>query len=269
MIKRRMFHNNAFVFLLLTALIGTASYFLAREHRLLDISKPKPAVAPRPVKPAVEEQRLQKFSLTGFDEKGRKFWNIEGETAKIDAQKVVYLDQNVTLRMQDGTLIRTDKVEWSQEKGKMRTDQPVIVTRENIHLTGIGAIGEVAHNFIQLNRNIIMLMQPDGKLTCDGPMKAYYGQNKMIFYRNVRAEDARGILTANRMDVLFESDNKKIQQIIAIGDVMITRGTDTTHSRRAIYTPASGSLRLEGNPEITLHKGSKALIDATLGNPSA
>lgn len=266
MIKRRMSHNNVFVFLLLTALIGTASYFLAREHRLLDLSKPEVRSAPLPVKPAAEEQRLQKFSLTGFDEKGRKFWNIEGETAKIDAQKVVYLDQNVTLRMQDGTLIRTDRVEWSQEMGKMRTGQPVTVTRENIHLTGVGAIGEVALNFIQLNRDIVMHIQPDSKLSCDGPMKAYYGQNKMIFYRNVRAEDARGLLTANRMDVIFEADNKKIRQIIALGDVMITRGADTTHSRRAIYTPASGSLRLEGNPEITLHKGSKALIDATIRN---
>ncbi|MCG3176217.1 MAG: Lipopolysaccharide export system protein LptC [Candidatus Omnitrophica bacterium] len=269
MIQRRMSHNNGFIFVLLTLLIGTASYFLAREHRLLDTRPPAPPPADAPARQEVEEQRLQKFSLTGYDEQGRKFWNIEGETAKIDAHKVVFLDQNVTLRMQDGTLIRTDKVEWSQEKGKMRTDQPVVVTRENVHLTGVGAVGEVSRNFIQLNRDIVMHMQPDGKLTCDGPMKAYYGQNKMVFYRNVRAEDGRGILTANRMDVLFEQDNKRIQQIVAIGDVMITRGTDTTHSRRAIYTPATGSLRLEGNPEITLHKGSKALIDASFGNTGA
>ena len=63
-----------------------------------------------------------------------------------------------------------------------------------------------------------------------------------------------------RMDVYFDSQEKKVTQIIAIGDVVIERGGDTTRSKRAIYTPSTGSLRLEGDPEVTLHpKSSKAL----------
>jgi lipopolysaccharide export system protein LptA len=88
----------------------------------------------------------------------------------------------------------------------------------------------------------------------------------MIFYRKVKVVDERGILKANRMDVLFDPEEKKVSQIIAIGNVTIERGTDTTHSQRAIYSLATGSVRLEGNPEITLHKDSAKLLDAPIRN---
>ena len=88
----------------------------------------------------------------------------------------------------------------------------------------------------------------------------------MVFYRHVKAVDDRGVLKANRMDVLFDSEQKKVSQIIATGNVTIERGTDTTHSQRAIYTLATGSIRLEGNPEITMHKESAKILDAPLRN---
>jgi hypothetical protein len=47
---------------------------------------------------------------------------------------------------------------------------------------------------------------------------------------------------------------------------VIVRGEDRTHSRRAIYTLATGSIRLEGNPEITLHKGQTGILDGALRN---
>ena len=110
-----------------------------------------------------------------------------------------------------------------------------------------------------------MVIHPATHLTCQGPMKIFYKENKMTFYRHVRVEDERGVLKANRMDVLFDPVEKKIDQIIAVGNVTIERGTDITHSQRAIYSLVTGSVRLEGNPEITLHKESK-LIDAPLRN---
>ena len=242
-----------------------AVFFLSHEKRAkehaeaLSRSKSKPAVSST-------DQSLQKFSLTGFDDQGKKFWNLQGDKARIDSGQTVFLEQNVTLKLKDNTVIKTDHVQWSQDGGILRTPALVFVTHENSEIKGRGAVGRLNENFIQLNRDIEMLINQSTRLTCSGPLKIFFKENRMIFYRKVKIVDERGALKANRMDVFFDPDQKKVSQVIAVGDVTIERGTDTTHSRRAIYTPATGSLRLEGNPEVTLHKDSQKILNAPLRN---
>lgn len=212
------------------------------------------------------DQKLQKFSLTGYDEKGKTFWNLEGDAAKIDPSQTVFLDQNVTLKLRDNTIVKTDHVQWTQDGGLLKTNALVFVDHQTTKIKGVGAVGRPGESFIQLNRNIEMIVNKTTRLVCDGPMKVFYKDNKFIFYRNVKVTDERGTLRANRMDVYFDPNEKKVTQIIAIGNVVIERGTDTTHSNRCIYTLATGSIRLEGNPEITLHKESTALLDGPFRN---
>ena len=215
---------------------------------------------------ASADQELQKFSLSGFDDKGKRFWKLEGDAAKIDQGQTVYLQNNVTLRLKDDTLVRTDRLEWAQGGGTLKTDALVFVDHQNAKIKGIGAYGLPNQSFIQLNRDISMVVDRSTTITCDGPMKIFYNENKAVFYRKVKVVDDRGILTARRMDVYFDNQEKKVTQIIALGDVLIVRGSDTTHSQRAIYTPATGALRLEGNPEVTLHKKTGGFLDAPLRN---
>ncbi len=245
------------------AIAGTFLFF-GREGQGL---KPaRPAASRAEMVSESQNQRLQKFSLTGFDEKGKKFWNLEGDAAKIDPGQTVYLDQNVTLKLKDDTVVKTNHVQWSQNGGLLKTDAEVFVDHQNVKVHGTGAIGRPNESFIQLNHHIQMVINPSTHLECLGPMKVYYKENKMIFYRNVKVTDPRGVLTAKRMEVLFDSAEKKVNKIIASGSVVIQRGTDTTHSARAIYTLATGSVRLEGSPEITLHKGSSNILDGALRN---
>ncbi len=251
-----VFRRNFPFYLFAALLLGAFAFFFTQGK--IQNSVPKRARAPEAAATS-HEQRLKKFNLTGFDDKGEKFWNLQGESAKIDGGQTVFLDENVTLRLRDNTLIKTDHVQWSQDGGTMRTNSKVFVDHATAKVTGYGAVGRPNDGFIQLNRNIEMLTDNGAKLTCDGPMKIYYNQNKMVLYRNVKVTDHRGILTARRMDVLFDSKEQKAKKIIAEGDVVIQRGTDTTHSRRAIYTVANGSIRLEGDPEITMHKEGAAL----------
>ena len=75
---------------------------------------------------ASHDQELQKFSLSGFDDTGKSNWKLEGESAKIDPGQTIFLNENVTLRLRDNTIIRTDHVQWSQDGGTMRTDQRLI-----------------------------------------------------------------------------------------------------------------------------------------------
>lgn len=250
-------------------LVLTALYFFlahpreARKGRIVD------AAARAELVRSSRDQRLQSFSLTGFDDHGKKFWNLKGDTARIGEGQTVFLEQNVTLKLKDDTEIRTDHVQWFQD-GTLQTEAPVRVDHQNTKIQGMGAFGHPNEGFIQLNRTIHMRIDPDTpqmtSIDCEGPMKLYFRENKMIFYRHVNVVDQRGRLTSNRMDVFFDSDKRKVRQIIAVGNVVIKRGADITRSRRAIYTLETGSVRLEGNPEITLHKESENLLDGTAGN---
>ena len=254
-IFRRNFPFYLFIALLLSAFL----FFFLQGQK--NNNRQKKARSSKEAVDSSGEQRLKKFTLTGFDDKGQKFWNLQGESAKIDAGQTVFLDQNVTLHLRDNTVIRTDHVQWSQGGGTMRTNSPVFVDHDTVKVKGIGAYGRPSDSFIQLNRKIEMTTNQGSVLTCDGPMKIFYDQNKMILYRNVKVVDQRGTLQARRMDVLFDSNEKKVKEILAQGDVVIQRGADTTHSKRAIYTVSNGSIRLEGNPDITVHKGSTALME--------
>jgi len=212
------------------------------------------------------DQELQKFSLSGFDDTGKSNWKLEGESAKIDPGQTIFLNENVTLRLRDNTIIRTDHVQWSQDGGTMRTDAIVTVEHENATVRGRGAYGKPNEGFIQLNRDIEMVINQATRLVCAGPMKIYYKENNMTFYRKVKVTDTRGTLSSNRMDVSFDSETRKIKEITAIGNVVIERGQDISKSKRAIYSVDTGSVRLEGSPEITLREKSGGLIDGALGN---
>ncbi len=246
------------VILLFTGMMGAVFFFLAQQQG--DRPKDKARSTKDEMIQASQNQSLQKFDLTGFDEGGKKFWNLQGDVAKIDPGETVYLEQNVTLKLRDDTIVRTDHVQWSNQKGLLRTQAPVFVEHLSTKVNGIGAVGRLNESFIQLNKDIQMTINPTTTLHCTGPMKVFYKENLMIFYRNVVVTDDKGTLRSNRMDVYFDGTERKVTKIVAIGSVEIDRGDDHSKSQRAIYTPATGAVRLEGNPEITLHKESEALL---------
>ena len=259
-----MFKIRNFPLLLLPLTLAGALFYFVWSAK--PITVPAPAPERRELIRSGTDQKLQKFKLTGFDERGKTHWNLQGDTAKIDPGQSVFLDQNVTLRMQDNTVVKTDHVQWSQDGGTLRTDAWVTVDHEAVKVKGRGAYGRPNEGFIQLDRDIEMIMNDSTRLVCTGPMKIFYNQNKMFFYRKVKVTDLRGTLSANRMDVLFDAAKKKVKEIVAIGNVVIERAGDTTHSQRAIYTLETGSVRLEGNPEVTLRKGGGGILDGAIGN---
>lgn len=269
MSNRRLSMNFPFI-LLAVVLCAAFVLFLvqgARDNRRAEDARRVRAAAPAPV--VRDQQRLQKFKLTGFDEKGKTAWNLEGDAAEIDARKTVVLEQNVTLRLRDQTVVRTDKVRWSQEGGELVTDAVVTVDHEDAHVVGRGAHGRPNDGFIQLHRDIVMNLKGGTRVSCEGPLKIYYNENRMVFYRKVVIVDDRGTLSSNRMDVYFDPDDRKVKEIVAEGNVAIERGGDRTRSRRAIYSVRTGSVRLEGNPEITLTQTQSGVLDGFTGNPLA
>ncbi len=261
-----MLRKDRFPFILVLLILFSAVLFLFLHVRSSARLKNSRGESREEIIRSSHDQKLQKFSLTGFDDKGQKFWNLEGDTAKIDLGDTVFLEDNVTLKLKNDTIIKTDHVTWTQDKGLLRTNSPVFVTRDDTHIKGKGAYGRLHESFVQINREVEMDIQPGTRLTCLGPMKIFYNENRMVFFRHVTVTDSKGTLTSNRMDVYFDPEQKKTKEIIAIGDVVIDRGSDTTRAERATYLPATGSVKLEGSPEITLHQGSAELLHAPTGN---
>ena len=251
---------------LLPLVIGGALFFYYSNMRLNTSQEKAPDSLRHDLVKSSHDQRLEKFSLSGFDDTGKSNWKLEGETAKIDPGQTIFLNDNVTLHLRDNTVIRTDHVQWSQDGGTMRTDAIVTVEHENATVRGRGAFGKPNDGFIQLNRDIEMVINQSTRLVCQGPMKIYYKLNNMTFYRKVKVTDTRGTLSSNRMDVAFDPDSRRIKEITAIGNVVIERGQDISKSQRAIYSVDTGSVRLEGSPEITLRQQSGGLLDGALGN---
>ena len=252
--------------LFLPLIIAGAVFYYYNNLRLDRAGSLRPDPTRSAVISSSHDQELQKFSLSGFDDTGKSNWKLEGESAKIDPGQTIFLNENVTLRLRDNTIIRTDHVQWSQDGGTMRTDAIVTVEHENATVRGRGAFGKPNEGFIQLNRDIEMVINQSTRLICAGPMKIYYKENKMTFYRKVKVTDTRGTLSSNRMDVSFDPESRKIKEITAIGNVVIERGQDISKSKRAIYSVDTGSVRLEGSPEITLREKTGGLIDGALGN---
>ena len=264
-----IFYKQKYRYFLLVLLLGAIAggvFFLISSSKKKKPTEPV-SIERQEIINSSRDQGLQKFSLTGFDEGGKTFWNLEGDKAKINLDQTVTLQQNVTLRLKDDTIVKTDYVEWYQNNSLLKTNAPVFVDHRDAKIKGRGAIGRPNDSFIQLNRQIDMMINDKTHVTCRWPMKVYYKEDKIILYRDVKVEDARGVLKARRMDVFFDPVQHKVNQIIAIGDVVIERDSDTTRSERAIYTLATGSIRLEGNPEVTMHNQKGKTFDFPFNKP--
>ncbi len=89
---------------------------------------------------------------------------------------------------------------------------------------------------------------------------SYLQENKLIVFEGeVKADNGEMELEANRLEVYLKDapqnedlspEEQKIEKIIAIGDVLITKEGRKAKCGRAIYYPAEDKVRLEGNPSI-------------------
>lgn len=233
--------------LLLAVLLGGGFLFLAASRN--QASSGIPASDPGDPK----GQTVEHFELEGFDEDGNASWRLVGESAHVSPSTDVFIDRDVVLTMLGGAIIRSDKVFWQNAKTRFITSQPVRVLHRNMLVEGRGAIGKLDQKSIQINQDIRMRIDPDGTLvTCRGPMRIMQGDSRVTLYHDVRIRDNRGDLASERMDALFDPETKKIVTIIASGNVRITKDGDLSVADRAIYDTRTGSVRLEGAPEINI-----------------
>lgn len=210
-----------------------------------------PASAPTDADP--KGQVIEHFELEGYDDDGNASWRLVGDSAHVSTATDVFIERDVVLTMLGGAIIRSDKVFWQNSKTRFVTSQPVKVLHRNIEVEGRGAIGKLNQKSIQINQDVRMRIEPDGTVvTCKGPMRILQTESRVTLYHDVTIRDSRGNVVADRMDAFFDPDTKKIVALVASGNVRITHDGDISVADKAIYDTRTGSVRLEGTPEINI-----------------
>ena len=246
---------------------------------------------PAPAAPSETPQQFEGFDLTGYGKDGTKAWDLKGDNADIlgDVVKMtnviahayekekmnvtaqygtinkasgrMHLEKDVVITTETGARMTTESLDWERDKDLVTTMDPVVLTREGMTATGTGAIGHPNLKEAQLNEDVTVKINTETKdskgeaitITCDGPMDMEYEKQKAVFHDNVVAIDAGRKLTADKMEVFFDTQAKQIKEMICTGNVSIRQGDNTSYSQRAVYNAAEKKLTLTGNPKLVLY----------------
>ncbi|MFA5167387.1 MAG: LPS export ABC transporter periplasmic protein LptC [Candidatus Omnitrophota bacterium] len=239
-------------------------------------------------------QRVLSFSFTKYTPEGQREVEIEGDSADILSNTVhlmnvmakayaeevpvtvtadrgkydkkknkIHLEKNVVATTDDGTRLVTEALDMSPSEHVVETDLPTQVKKDNINVEGTGARAETNLKKVKFQKNVTVVVQnTEDKetgpttITCDGPLVVDYEKNIAHFRDNVVAQDSRGKLTADTMDVYYNRVSRRISKIVSAGDVVIENPDgNKTYSDSVIYLADEGRIILGGDTEALYFTG--------------
>lgn len=232
------------------------------------------------------DQRLNTFELSEYRQDGKKKWHILGESANI-LDKFVYLrnvaltaygdentatlsaaegtynresqdmqlEKDVLVTTADGARLTTDSLDWHSNEKTITTEDNVLISRNNIQTSGRGGSFKSDLKFAQVINDVEVEINDHNPtvITCDGPLEVDYEKNLAKFYNNVIITDERGKIFADSMDVILNPKTNTVERVLAVGNVKIIRGDDTTYSDKAEYIAAEGRVILTGKPKLVIY----------------
>jgi LPS export ABC transporter protein LptC len=135
--------------------------------------------------PQDPEQQISEFSLSGFGDRGKKTWDLNGKSADILADTIRLKDitgtmygetENITLtakkgdfdkkdnkmHLQDdvvitttsGAKLTTDSLDWDRKNNLVKTNDTVNIERQNMTGLGQGAVGQTDLKQVRLERDV-------------------------------------------------------------------------------------------------------------------
>ncbi len=250
---------------------------------------------------AVAEQQFEDFNLQGYTDSGEKAWDVTGETAdmlgsdikltNIDANmysedttnlvaksgmidKVsgeIHLERDVVITTQSGAKLTTDSLDWKRNEDLVATEDFVTIMNKQMTATGYGIEAHPSLKLAQLNKDVTVNIEPekDNKemggtvtITCDGALEIDQIKNKATFNDNVVAIQVGRELKADKMEVFFDPETKKIKQVICSGHVIVTQGENRSYSDEATYSADTQKLILSGRPKLIMITGNNEGLPA-------
>ncbi len=235
--------------------------------------------------PVAVNDAVSVFTLVGHTETGRKKWEIQGETADLLGESVqlspvtannfgktdvhltarqgryhkttqdIYLKKNVVVTTSDGIRLTTDSLKWIARQEFGRTLDPVRVTQSGMTVTGLGGAAFPKLKRVRVERKVSVALEGKEGLTlvtCDGPMEVDYAKRKARFWRNVWVRDSKGFIRSDRMDVVLDSKENRIQEARFWGHVQIHRENQRATAQRANYWGDPERTRLMGHTRMVV-----------------
>jgi len=199
---------------------------------------------------------------------------LEGSFDK--AENTVDLRNNVVVASTDGTKLTTDHLIWDAQSKNVSTESNVNIKRPDMDITATGAVCDVEGNSAELKHDISAILKSSEAdnlnpvsevqarqgglpntsakttITCDGPLELDYRQSRAFFHGNVRVEDSKGAILADRIDVYFNPQTRRVKSVIARGNVKIINGENVTYSDKAIYLVDQGRVILPNRPKLVI-----------------
>lgn len=227
------------------------------------VKKPeaKPAAKePSPEEPQAEHKVLS-FNLEGLTDKGDKKWEVSGESAESVSENEIKMNNVVAKAYGDDTeaTIKGDEGVYDKQKNNVKLEKNVNAV--------ILHTADAAKNYLDI--------PADGKadavdkaddtssgekkkaktvITCDSDVVFDYEKNRAYFNKNVKVTTADGNIDADRITVILDTTTRKIKEIVAEGNVKITRGENVSYSEKATYVEASKKIVLSGRPRLILYQ---------------
>lgn len=193
--------------------------------------------------PQESDQQINGFSLSGYEDKGKKSWDISGKSADIftDVVKLkdvdgnlygkeenvnltaktgdfnktdgkVHLEKDVVITTSKGAKLTTNSMDWDRKNQVVTTEDKVNIEKDNIAIVGTGAHGEQSLKKVALNKDVRVDINPATQkvaakdkiiITCDGQLIVDYEKNIASFNDNVKVEKLDLIIYSDKMDLYF------------------------------------------------------------------
>lgn len=233
---------------------------VAGADQLVGQEEGKAQKSAEPASPDLVNQKVLAFNLEGLTEKGEKKWDVSGESAESVTEDRIKLN-NVTAKSygQDTeATIKGDIGIYDKSKNDVTLEKNVRATIENSQgFAGdmVGLPAGAAANQAASGQQDAAAGKPARKktvITCDGDAHFDYKNNEAYFDKNVKVVSADGNIDADRITVYLDVATKKVKEIVAEGNVRITRGENVTYSDKATYLEAEKKIVLTGQPKLVI-----------------
>lgn len=232
------------------------------------------------------EQEVKKFRLRGYDSMQRIKWELEANSAKVEAELIkvnpviikvyeedseidlqadigfikereslISLQENVVAHANSSNIyLYTDLLNWDANNEKLWTEKRLKIVKDNTVIVGKGGIAKTDLKKVSINKDVRLTTAPATTISCDGPLELDYEKNIAIFNNNVHIVDQRGELFCDKLKVFFDKERKKIIKAHAIGNVKIKRRDSITFAQEAIYNVKEGKITLLGRPKLIIYR---------------